>query len=87
MDISIIALVSLLAVAAHLLIFGWVRFKITEGVILNPLSEIGQDVSASTQGIAEAAGLKAERVQKVCARSKLIQACEKEPGHWLRIEP
>ncbi len=84
MDKLIIAIVSLIAIAGHVWLYRWVKFKIDEGAILNFLE---QGTAHSCADIATAASLKEERVRKICNRS--LQLCEnnKLPDHWHRIAP
>ena len=75
MDYLIIGLVSAIAIAAHVWIFLFVRFKILEGVICKFL----QDAQATSAGqaqpvetIAANSQLSLPRVQRLCRRSPRI---------------
>ncbi|MEP4485666.1 MAG: hypothetical protein ABJ013_08565 [Halioglobus sp.] len=79
MDMVIISFVSLAAIAGHVWIYRWVKFKVHEGAILDILSN---NSSLSDADIAEQAHLQIDRVNTVCERSKQIVAIGS--GHWQR---
>ena len=72
----IIALVVLLAVAAHIALYRWVKFKIHEGVILQFLrdaSEGGAPDHHHADAIAAHTGVSVKRVMLVCLKS--VEIC------------
>jgi len=81
----IVALVVIIAVAAHVVLYRWVRFKIQEGVILQFLRdarEEGAPAHHHAAAIAAHTQLSAERVAAVCARSKDILADPQAEHSW-----
>lgn len=81
MDKAIIAIVSLVAIAGHVWLYRWVRFKMDEGALLNAL-ENGQPHSSGE--LASGTSLKVDRVQQVCTRSPLIEPDKTSPELWSR---
>ena len=76
----IIALVVLVAVAAHVALYRWVKFKIHEGVILQFLRDAACERAPDhhhADAIAAHTKMTAERVTAVCRKSAAIQA---DPG-------
>lgn len=80
MDIAIITIVSLLAIAGHVWIYRWVKFKVHEGAILEILSNDHSGAGLTDAAIATAAQLHADRINAVCERSKQITTTDS--GHW-----
>ncbi|MAA87382.1 MAG: hypothetical protein CME39_06970 [Haliea sp.] len=81
----IVALVVIIAVAAHVVLYRWVKFKIQEGVILQFLRDAREDgAPAHHHAVAIAAHtqLSPERVATVCARSKDILADPQAEHSW-----
>ena len=81
----IIALVVVVAVAAHVAIYRWVKFKIHEGVILQFLRdsvEGGAPDHHHADVIAEHTKLSAMRVEIVCRKSAEIEADPQVENSW-----
>jgi hypothetical protein len=81
----IIALVVLVAVAAHVALYRWVKFKIQEGVILQFLRDAaceGAPDHHHADAIAAHTRLTAERVAAVCRKSAGIQADPDVANSW-----
>ncbi|MEH6583359.1 MAG: hypothetical protein V7754_15585 [Halioglobus sp.] len=81
----IVAIVVLVAVAAHIAIYRWVKFKIHEGVILKFLRD-GSEEDASdhhhVEAIAAHTELLAKRVTVVCRKSLEIQPDPDIENSW-----
>jgi hypothetical protein len=80
MDIVIISIVSLIAIAGHVWLYRWVKFKVQEGAVLEVL---GNDHSAdglTEAAIAVAAQLHVDRINEICERSR--QITRSDSGHW-----
>ena len=80
MDILIISMVSLVAIAGHVWIYRWVKFKVHEGAVLNVLTNDQSSRGLSAATIAVAAQLHADRVNAVCEQSRQITS--NGSGHW-----
>jgi len=80
MDIAIITIVSLIAVAGHVWIYRWVKFKVHEGAILEILSHDHAGAGIADADIATTAQLHVDRINAVCVRSKQITTTAS--GHW-----
>ena len=80
MDIAIISIVSLIAVAGHVWIYRWVKFKVHEGAVLEILSHDPAGAGLADAEIATTAQLHVDRINVVCERSKQITATDS--GHW-----
>lgn len=80
MDIAIVSIVSVIAVAGHVWIYRWVKFKVHEGAILEILSSDHSGDGVEDARIASAAQLHVDRITAVCERSKQITATGS--GHW-----
>jgi len=80
MDILIISMVSLVAIAGHVWIYRWVKFKVHEGAVLDVLTNDQSSSGLTAAAIAAAAQLHADRVNAVCERSKQITT--NGSGHW-----
>jgi hypothetical protein len=81
----VIALVVLVAVAAHVAIYRWIKFKVHEGVILQFLRDAREGGSPDhhhADAIAEHTGMTAKRVFVVCQKSADIQADPEVDGSW-----
>ena len=87
MEYTVLALVVIVTIAAHVWIYRWVRFKMDEGVVLRELRDAGpapDDCGQSTEAIARRADLRPARVGAVCRRSKdIVEAGQ--PDCW-RLE-
>ncbi len=84
----IIALVVVIAIAAHIWIYKWVKFKIHEGAILKVLQEFsdgGNTGFCSTEEISSQADIKAERVSAVCNKSDGICNNPEQEESWATI--
>ena len=84
-DYLVLSLVVSLALAAHVWIYLWIRFRIDEGVISKYLND-----SDSPQGMDEislATELNLDRVRKVCRRSAIIERAAGEDGAWQLKNP
>ena len=81
----IIALVVFVAVAGHVAIYRWVKFKIQEGVILQFLRDALRGSSSGHQhanAIAENTGISAKRVALVCQKSDEIHSDPEQENCW-----
>lgn len=81
----IIAIVTLVAVAAHVALYRWVRFKIDEGVVLQffrDSDEAGQPNCHSTGAISTHTSLPPQRIIRVCDRSGELIAHPEQPDCW-----
>ncbi len=83
-DKLIIAIVVLVAVAAHWWLWRWVRFKIDEGLIIKQLGAGDTSSSDLAADIAARTDLKPARVVAVCKQSSAIR--EDGKGVW-RLKP
>ncbi|WP_027948799.1 hypothetical protein [Haliea salexigens] len=71
----IVALVVIIAVAAHVVLYRWVKFKIQEGVILQFLRDAREEGAPDhhhVDAIAAHTGLSVARVKTVCEKSKQV---------------
>lgn len=85
MEKLIIALVVVIAAAAHVILFRWVKFKIDEGVVLQFLRDAndeGLPNCHSTQTIAAHTNITAGRVLVICSKSGEISPHAGEDGNW-----
>jgi ABC-type transporter Mla maintaining outer membrane lipid asymmetry ATPase subunit MlaF len=80
MDIVIISIVSLIAIAGHVWIYRWVKFKVQEGAILEVLGNDDSGNGLTAAAIAVAAQLHADRINEICERSRQIS--RSDSGHW-----
>jgi len=81
----VIGIVVLVAVAAHIALYRWVRFKIQEGVILQFLRDAGESGAPDHHHVDEIAAhteLPAERVEQVCRKSVEIQSDPQVENSW-----
>ena len=81
----IIALVVFVAVAGHVAIYRWVKFKIQEGVILQFLRDALRGASSGHQhvnAIAANTGISAKRVALVCQKSVEIHSDPERENCW-----
>jgi hypothetical protein len=81
----IIALVVLVAVAAHVALYRWVKFKIHEGVILQFLRDAALEGAPDhhhADAIAAHTKLTAERVAEVCRKSAGIRSDPVVANSW-----
>jgi hypothetical protein len=81
----IIALVVVIAIAAHVALYRWVRFKIDESVVLQFLrdsDEAGQLNCHSTEAISTHTALPTERIAKVCDNSNEIAPHPDQADCW-----
>lgn len=81
----VIALVVLVAVAAHVALYRWVKFKIHEGVVLQFLrdaAESGAPDHHHAEVIADHTDISAERVESVCRRSIEIRSDPEVENSW-----
>ena len=86
MDILIVAVVSAIALAAHIALFLWIRFKIDEGVICKYLQDhhaLSEATARSLHYVLAAINVSKERCLKVCKRSGRIRLTEDASGAWL----
>jgi hypothetical protein len=82
---SIIALVVLVAVAAHIALYRWVKFKIHEGVILQFLRDAGESGAPDhhhVDAIAAHTEISVARVAAVCRKSAEIHSDPKAGTSW-----
>ena len=85
MSKTIVAIVVLVALAAHIALYRWVRFKIHEGVILQflrDLSESGAPDHHHAESIAAHTEISAQRVTAVCRKSAEICPDPQVEGSW-----
>ena len=81
----IIAVVVVVAVAAHIAIYRWVKFKIHEGVIVQFLRDAAQEGAPDhhhADAIAGHTGIAAARVSAVCRKSAGIQSDPEIENSW-----
>ena len=81
----IIALVVLVAVAAHVALFRWVKFKVHEGVILQFLRDAREEGGPDyhhAEAIAAHTDIAMERVLKVCLKSSEISPDPDGENGW-----
>jgi hypothetical protein len=81
----IIALVVLVAVAAHIALYRWVKFKIHEGVILQFLRDAGEGGAPDhhhADAIAAHTEISAKRVAVVCRKSVEIHPDPQVDNSW-----
>ena len=81
----IIALVVLVAIAAHVALYRWVKFKIHEGVILQFLRDAGEGGAPDhhhAEAIAGHTGVSVERVTMVCRKSMEIHSDPEVENSW-----
>ena len=81
----IIALVVLVAIAAHVALYRWVKFKIHEGLILQFLRDAGEDGAPDhhhAEAIAAHSGVPVKRVTMVCLKSVEIHSDPEVEGSW-----
>lgn len=81
----VVALVVLVAVAAHFSLYRWVKFKIHEGVILQFLRdavESGAPDHHHADVIAAHTEISTERVELVCRKSMEIHSDPKFENSW-----
>lgn len=81
----IVSLVVLVAVAAHIAIYRWVKFKIHEGVILQFLRDAAEDGAPDhhhADAIAAHTEISAERVAVVCQKSVEINSDPDVENSW-----
>lgn len=81
-DIVIICLVVAVAIAAHVWLFRWVKFKIDESVILKFLEEAFGSGVRSSEEISVRTKLKSKRVTAVCRKSKGIHGSAHPEDAW-----
>ena len=84
----IVALVVLVAVAAHIALYRWVKFKIHEGVILQFLRDAregGAPDHHHADAIAAHTEISAERVALVCRKSVEIYSDPKVENSWRAV--
>ena len=81
----IIALVVVVAVAAHVALYRWVKFKIHEGVIMQFLRDAARDGAPDhhhADAIAAHTRLTAERVAAICRKSAGIHSDPVVANSW-----
>jgi len=81
----IIALVVVVAVAAHAAIYRWVKFKIHEGVILQFLRDAAQEGAPDhhhADAIAAHTGITPARVSFVCRKSAEVMSDPDVDNSW-----
>jgi hypothetical protein len=81
----IIAVVVLVAVAAHVALYRWVKFKIHEGVILQFLRDAGESGAPDhhhADAIAAHTDISAKRVALVCRKSAEIHSDPEVANSW-----
>ena len=81
----IVALVVLAAVAAHIALYRWVKFKIHEGVILQFLRDVGEGGAPDhhhADVIAAHTEISAKRVETVCRKSVEIHSDPQVENSW-----
>lgn len=86
----VIALVVVVAVAAHVAIYRWVKFKIHEGVILQFLRdavEEGAPEHHHADAIAAHTALAPSRVSVVCQKSAEIHSDSDDLNSWCAANP
>lgn len=77
MDTVIVSIVVVIALAGHVALYRWVRFKIDEGIILQYLREHASSADPArhaADSIATQTGLAEDRIDQVCRRSRQLRA-------------
>lgn len=85
----IVTLVVLVAVAVHVALYSWVKFKIQEGVVLQFLRDAGEGKGLDYRPVGAIAAhtrMSEKRVAAVCRRSEAIHADPDVENHW-RADP
>lgn len=85
MEVIIIAAVVIVAIAAHVLLFHWVKFKIDEGVILQFLRTTTDNSGPGRQpmhAIITSTQLDPARVAFICSKSCEISADPSGDNSW-----
>ena len=85
----IVALVVVVAIAAHVALYRWVKFKVHEGVILQFLRDAGEEGAPDhhhADAIAGHTAITVERVTAVCRKSAEIQSDPDVENSW-RADP
>lgn len=81
----IIAVVVVVALAAHIALYRWVKFKIQEGVILQFLrdaGEMGAPDHHHADAIAAHTDISPQRVTAVCGKSPQIHSDPEVENSW-----
>ena len=81
----IVALVVVVAITAHIVLYRWVKFKIQEGVILQFLRDAGEGGTPDhhhAEAIAGHTKLSAQRVALVCRKSAEIHSDPEVDNSW-----
>ena len=81
----IVALVVLVAAAAHIALYRWVKFKIHEGVILKFLRDAGEGEAPDhhhADAIAAHTEISSKRVAVVCRKSVEIHSNPQVENSW-----
>jgi hypothetical protein len=81
----IIAVVVVVALAAHIALYRWVKFKIQEGVILQFLRDAGETGAPDhhhADAIAAHTNISSQRVAVVCGKSPQIHSDPEVQNSW-----
>lgn len=87
MDYLIIGLVSFIAIAAHVWLYLWVKFKIDEGVVCKFLEDAQATGTSSAQALETVAAgtqLSPARVLRLCQHSARIDLGDSNDHSWLK---
>lgn len=68
----VLALVVIVAIAAHYYLYKWVRFKMDEGAVIQYLKETPTDCALDVGQLAQAVELSEKRVTEICRKSKEV---------------
>ena len=86
LDYLIVGLVSVIALAAHVALYRWVRFKIDEGLICKYLEDrnaTSVDLALSLPDVIAASEVAEERFLKVCSKSSRTRLKADGSAVWL----
>ena len=81
-DKIVIVVVVCVAVAAHIWLFNWIKFKMDEGAISKYLHDTSKDKYRSSEEISLGTHMALKRVSAVCGKSKSISRDVKEGKSW-----
>ena len=86
MDYLVIAIVSLVALAAHVAIYWWVKFKVDEGVAVKYLDDHGARSPASALSLDRVSGgtdIESARLIRLASRSQQLRLDDAGERLWL----
>lgn len=81
-DQIVIAIVVVIAIAAHVWLYRWVRFKIDEGAIIQFLKDGSDQPCHGGEAIAAHTNIAVGRVSAICERSREIRRYADGEDTW-----